>query len=461
MSVATSGLKATQTWADITSRNIANATTEGYVRKGVNFSTRNGTVEVTGIQREVNTMLDRLDRGEQSKLARFSAVREGIDAYTATLGQPADGNSPSTRLNDFRQSLQLLASKPGDTAIQSAVIDEAKNLARSFRSSNDALELVRSEAVVNIQYDVADFNEILRDIAKLNQDIGSLIPGSVGIGDVQDSMGRLIDRASEIMDIQISQAADGRVNLYTASGTALIEGRTVNRVSFDRATDTISANGIDITPFRTGVRGFENGSLAGLIDLKSRIVPEFQLQLDEGARMLVESFAAADLTVPGTGLFTDAGLAYNPLTQSGLAGRLAVNDAVDPAAGGTQSRIRDGMGAIVPGAAGDATQLNAFLAIFDASQTVAPAAGIGTNMTIQTFADTMISRQQTTRTDALAEYMAISISADSIGAARRNTEGVNTDEELQKLMLIEQSYGANAKMMTTISQMIDTLLKAV
>lgn len=46
-------------------------------------------------------------------------------------------------------------------------------------------------------------------------------------------------------------------------------------------------------------------------------------------------------------------------------------------------------------------------------------------------------------------------------SARRNAEGVNIDDEMQYLMLIEQSYAANSKILTTVSQMIDTLIAAV
>ena len=48
-----------------------------------------------------------------------------------------------------------------------------------------------------------------------------------------------------------------------------------------------------------------------------------------------------------------------------------------------------------------------------------------------------------------------------IEAARASVQGVNIDEELQQLMLIEQSYAANATVMKTLGEMMDTLLAAV
>jgi len=37
--------------------------------------------------------------------------------------------------------------------------------------------------------------------------------------------------------------------------------------------------------------------------------------------------------------------------------------------------------------------------------------------------------------------------------------GVDTDEELHNLMLIEQAYGANAKMISIVNELMDTLLR--
>ena len=44
---------------------------------------------------------------------------------------------------------------------------------------------------------------------------------------------------------------------------------------------------------------------------------------------------------------------------------------------------------------------------------------------------------------------------------RRNSEGVNIDDEMQQLLLIEQSYAANSRVLTAVSEMIDTLIAAV
>jgi len=38
-------------------------------------------------------------------------------------------------------------------------------------------------------------------------------------------------------------------------------------------------------------------------------------------------------------------------------------------------------------------------------------------------------------------------------------QGVDSDEQMQRLLLIEQSYSANARMIQTVDEMLQTLLR--
>ena len=461
LNIAASGLRTTQNWADITSRNIANAATEGYARKDVQMGTLSGGVEISAVRREVNAAMETLDRGEVSKLARWSTITDGLEVYTASLGQPSDEISPAFRLARFQESLNALANKPGDAATQAAVLDSGKRLTEGLNDAAAMLARVGAEVELQIRYDVADLNELTQTLAQLNDRVLRSDPGSIGHAELKDEMGRIVDRVAGFLDIRTTTGADGRIGLYTAGGTMLVEGDAAALVRYDQATGILSAGTGEITPAKAGVRGFQYGSLAGLFTLKNETLPGFGLQLDDMARALVQGFEGADASLaPGqAGLFTDAGAAY--ATTPGLAARIAVNPTMDPGQGGTLSRFRDGAGAVTAGAAGDPTQVMAFIDLFNAPQAFDPATGIGSSMTLDAYATAMVTKQATTQSDARAAHQSAALSADAFSSARWSYAGVNTDDELQRLMLIEQSYAANAKMMTTVSQMLDALLAAV
>lgn len=467
LSTARSGLDATQVWSEVTARNIANANTDGYVAKEATLSTtsagQGGLVTVSTVRREVDASLDRMYRLASSKMNTQQAISEGVQAYTAILGQPNDARSPVARLGDLQTAFQTLANSPASAAAQQGVVDAGNTLAQSLHDTAGALTEVRGEVTTEIKYDVSDLNRTLYKIADLNRQLATSQAGDPATADLQDEMGRLVQTVSGMVDVQASTDASGQVSLYTAGGTPLVAAQKVSDVRYDDGTGKLYAGSQEITPGASGARSFENGSLAGLYQLQDRILPTFGRQLDALAAGLIQGFQSQDASLaPGqAGFFTDAGGAYDPVKIDGLASRIAVNAAVDPAQGGTLGRVRDGIGATSPGAAGDSTQANAFLAVFTRPMPAVPGTDLADGLTPGDFAANMVSYQQVTGTRAQQDFTQLQTTAQTIDASRQSVEGVNLDDQLQKLVVIQHSYAANSKMMSVISQMMDALIQAV
>ena len=113
------------------------------------------------------------------------------------------------------------------------------------------------------------------------------------------------------------------------------------------------------------------------------------------------------------------------MTEAGLAGRIAVNTAVDTENGGELWRLRDGLLAPVEGPVGNAAGLTALHEALSAARVPASGGYSGAARAAQ----------------ALLE------------------NGVDTDQELQKLLLIEQAYAANARVIQTVDALFDTLMR--
>lgn len=462
-----SGLRSTQKWSEVTARNISNANTEGYVKKEVQFGTRpafvGGGSYVQQIKREVDASLDRMYRYENSKMGKQQAIYEGIEEYTAILGQPDDEKSPASRLSALKNSFIRLSNSPANVSVQRTVVAEAENFVSSLRDTSYALSQTNSESLMEIKYEVAELNESLHKIAEINRKIGQYDAFALEGGDLQDELGRLVDSISEQMNIRTVVQGDGRVNLYSGGGLALVEGTSVNEVTYVEGTGQMFAGNLEITPFSTGVRGFEYGRLAGLMQIRNTVIPQFQLQLDELARSVIESFEQSDSSLmPGmAGLFTDNGNAFDPANLNGLANRIAVNDAVKPEKGGALWRVRDGIGATTQGPQSSSVQIESFLSIFSQTQTFDGGTGIPSDIKIEDYANNMVAFQQVQRTDAEKEYEMSRVSFETIEASRLSVQGVNIDDELQKLLVIEQSYAANSQLMKTVATMMDTLIGIV
>lgn len=158
---------------------------------------------------------------------------------------------------------------------------------------------------------------------------------------------------------------------------------------------------------------------------------------------------------PITGALTAAGS-----QTTGLAGRITVN----PALVGTPSGL---VTYSASAAAGDPTRPNFILSqMTNAALTFSPTTGIGTAQAPYsgTLADYMsqIVSQQSQAANAATSLQQGQDTVLSALQQRFNTQsGVNIDTEMSNLIALQNAYGANARVMSTIQQLMSTLLQVV
>ena len=459
-----SGLAATTRWSELTAGNIANASNEGYVRRDLTVaSSGTGGIFVTGISREVDSNLDRMYRLEVAGVARQEIIVNELDNYSFQLGDPSDTLSMSGQLSELYSGFGLLSNSPGDVSLQNSVLTSANGLVSSLNDASNTLASTVTNVSVGIRNDVNTANDLLDDIANLNAQIVLESAPTARRAILEDERAIQIDALAQLMNVNVSQDADGNLNISTGGGTQLVDGNVAFEVVYDIGLKELSVGGINITPGQSGARGFSEGQLAGRFELLNDVLPQMQLQLDEFARALVQGFEAADASLVSgqAGLFTDLGAAYDPLQLEGLAGRLSVNTAVDPAEGGALWRLRDGIGAVTQGPASDSTQTIVFLTIFETAQSFDTQAGQGSTAELMNYVSGMVSDQKLVQVAAEEQLSELAGKAEAVQAARQSVQGVNLDTELQKLTLIEQSFAANAQVLQSLTQMIDSLLAAV
>ncbi len=134
-----------------------------------------------------------------------------------------------------------------------------------------------------------------------------------------------------------------------------------------------------------------------------------------------------------------------------------MNSLVDPDAGGEAWRLRDGLGAVVPGATGDGALLQDFGKALAANEGPSSAALMGQGGSLHDLATQVVSSIGADR--LAAERTCRSRRTVRTLEAQELANGVDSDRELQNLLLIEQSFAANARVIEAIDEMMSTLLR--
>jgi flagellar hook-associated protein 1 FlgK len=482
LQTALTGMQANQTKSAVIARNISNASTEGYTRKdavltSLTVAGEGRGVTVSSIERQVNASLTRETRNQSSAYEAQSAKAELLATYTDSIGQPSDARSISSRLAALEQALVGLEELPDSAAQQRAVVDAAVTLANSLNSSSDTIADIRQQADASINQAVNEVNSALTQMQELNRQIAVRTGGGQDTSELEDQRDRLLDQVASLIDIQYFTRDGNEMVVMTSSGVTLLD-ETARQLEFTN-TAVIGAEasypgglsglkvaGVDIAPGSGSAQSISGGRIAGLFAVRDDAMPEAQRQIDEVASVLTDLFQSADASITGTattdtGLFTENGQRHNRSTAdvTGMASRIQVNDLVLLSAGGDPSLVVKGLHATGSSDVGDTTQLAAFIGVFDTSVSFSASAGLTTSGTIKNFTDAAISQQHTARAAAQNNATSLNVQLETVKASREAAEGVNIEEELQDLMLLERNFAANAQIMQAAGRMLDKLLE--
>ena len=472
MNSALSGLTATSARAEITASNIANVNTPGYVRRSVNLSevANSGGVAIDSISRNRDTVLIESRREVSSNLYQSEVLSEAWKTLSFEIGDTSDGPGLFQSVSDFENAIAVAAQTPESGTDASNLLEAAKTVTRELNTLSNSVRVQRAEADSNIANAIEFINQSLVDIDALNLKIQTAIDGSNHMAGLLDQREMVIDQIAEYLPVRAIERDDFTVDVLTPEGVFLVAGepRTIEFQLADSHTPDqtlaggqlsgLTVSGIDITPGATSYAAVSSGRLAGYFQLRDVDLPELSNQLDTIANDLITRFTTdvADPTLnPGDpGLFVDSDAAAG----AGVASRIGVNSLVDPDQGGELWRLRDGMGATSEGAVGNATLLTAMLDAMQSSKAV-DENGIQGRFTASDLSAHLSSLGGQQRVTHEANLGASRTEFLLLQEAEAEYSGVDIDTEMQRLLLIEQAYSANARVIDVTNQLIRKLME--
>lgn len=469
---ARSSLAATSTQIDATTRNLASANDPNASRKIAATTTLgSGGAYVVQISRASDQPLYNRMIAATSNAAMAQAQQGGMDKLEQLVGSPTSGTTPSALLGKFTNALSAYRNSPEETALGTALVSSAKNLTSSLNTASAAVNTVRKDADNSIADSVSTVNDLLQQFAAAND---AVVKGTVlgkDITDAQDQRDAVLTKLSEEMGISTITRSGNDMVIYTDSGATLFE-TTPRTVSFQK-TNTFdgSVTGNSVYVDGVAVSGpaatmtLKSGRIAGLTELRDQTALTYQHQVDEISRGLISAFTETDPsgTAPAMqGLFT----ASNP-TQTGVAARISVNPAADPAQGGSSSKVRDGGlngAAYVHNTEGGAAYAGWLTSLSDnlgASRTFSTAGQIDSTGTLADYASGSVSWVSGQRQSATAKTTSETALLSYASKALSNATGINLDDEYAHQMELEKTYQASSKLIGVINELYTSLFQAV
>jgi flagellar hook-associated protein 1 len=319
LATAMSGLRANQAALSITSSNIANAQTPGYVTQSINqIETFTGdagaSVIVTGVNRELNQFVQTQLRSETSGGAYADQMASVLGQLQTVYGTPGEAGSLENAFSNFTTALQSLSTTSGSASSQITAVTAAQNLAQQLNAMTQGIQTLRSNAEQDLNISVGQANAAMQQIAQINTQLQGMKPTDPAAATLLDQRDSAIDRLSQLMDVRVSINSNNQATVYTSNGVELV-GAQASQLIFNSqgllnansqwnvnpaqsSVGTLSvklANGATIDMIATN--SIRSGQIAADLTLRDKTLVQAQAQIDQLAASM--SSALSDKTTAG------------------------------------------------------------------------------------------------------------------------------------------------------------------
>ena len=238
--IGVSGLNTSQASLNITSHNLANVDTKGYVRQQAvltDFSyIKWGENSISTFQRGLgsdfatvkqvrDSFLDKAYRQESGREAFYESQYTAVNEVEGLYGE-LEGESFQNNLSQFWTSLQELAKEPDSVVARASLIQTAVTFVERADNITDQLKDYQVNLNSQIQNQVNRMNEIGVNIKSLNLKIRQY--ESTGIekaNDLRDERNNLLDELGQYANITYKENPNGVVEVNLEGATFVTEDR--------------------------------------------------------------------------------------------------------------------------------------------------------------------------------------------------------------------------------------------
>ncbi|HHW06937.1 MAG TPA: flagellar hook-associated protein FlgK [Clostridia bacterium] len=476
---ALKSLFAQQKAINTTSHNIANASTPGYTRQQAvmaadfafpvpSLNRPGGAGQVgTGVlvvemRRIRDQFLDKQIRLELSTLGQWEQRAETLKLVETVFIEPSDSGL-SKLFNEFWVAWQELSKNAENVAIRTSLVETAVSLAEALNHAHSQLTTIVDDLKYIAQIKADQINTIAVQIDDLNKQIATIQLAGDAPNDLKDKRDLLLDELAKLVDFEIEETLverpgkdgkmvkvpDGQIRIYI--GTDPVGSRNkedylvhVNGKFGEESVDNVreiefvAEDGEEPT-FEWLNEDIEvkvvNGQLAGILESIDQ-VNEYIENLNDLAKNLAEKIN--ELHVQGYDLNDQPGGDFFDYDPDNAAASITVMQAI----------VDDinKIAASLPGI--DEGDHNGQIAL-RISQ-LRP--GIDRQY------DQLVSRIGVKTNESKRRVDGQEVLIGQLNERKESISGVNLDEEMAMMLQFQRIYQASATMITTLDEMIQTIL---
>ncbi len=484
MNVATSSMLAKQKQLSIVSTNVANVDNQYYHRRSANLESIDlaggGTYGGTGVY--LAAVYRSYDASLESSLKTALSNNAYQDEYLSRLTElesllgPNGTNYLADSLSTFAAGLQEVANNPTSITARSALLSYGRALSSEFDQEYSNMVALRDAIASNdasgsghLATQVSEVNTLLDQIVALNKSILTLEENDFtnqSALDLRDQRDQLVKELAVYIDVNVSEEANGQytVELNVESGAApvLIDGTVTPQPDASHLAIAMAENPAGsgfyepsisvVAPDGTTTAvtlNADSGSIRALLDGREYICDQMT-NLYEFASAL-----AAQINT----LQNDAG-SYD-LNNNSAQGNFFYCPATQPTSGSILSLASyiDGNPRLIAAAdaAGQDGNGNIATAMFELLNTD----GLYKSESLMSYSDRILSNvaQEVSEAKTLSETTANVVIMFQSAVNERSA--VSMDEEMVSMLELQRAYQASAKMITTIDEMVQTVLNMV
>lgn len=462
LNIGSESLSVSRMGVDTAGHNIANAQVEGYSRQRVNVKARpphekGGVLLGAGAYAESidrahdqwnEKQLNRANQTAGAAAARLTAMKSIEGLFSPGLQSGVD-----VELTKFFNAAQDLSNFPDDVTVRTSFREAARSLAQSFQRVESGLDRERQDLNQKIAFEVSSLDDSMTQIARLNAQIREheVLPGSHA-NDLRDERDRLLRDMSRKLDVHYYEDQHGMICVRGPGDSMLVDGVMATHLYVEPNKQNGGLYDVMIEGAEGGMDTnlsgqVSNGEIAAMLDVRDKVITGLSAknnQLAMGVANSVnevhrEGFGLNGFKeVAGRNLFKIGGDPSRP------AASLTLDDAIEASTDAISF-------ASTPMASGDNVVGNRILALKD--QNVVE----GRTSFTQFYSD-MVGGFGTEVIRAEHVHEAEDVMVKDLSNRREAVSGVSLDEEATSLMRWQANFAASSKLITTVDEMLDTVL---